>query len=111
MLSSGADESARKVSPEMTAEQKENPFKMVAEEGVVEVNRLVPCLVEAVEMLWWRPSRSHIILGLLLAVRSNGLEQVVDVLVPQFMEVIIGDSAGGYRGAMERMVSDHRCAD
>ena len=92
MLSSGADESAHKVSPEMTTEEEENPFKM-AEEGVAEVNRLVPSIVDAVEMSRLKPSRSHTILGLLLAVRSNGLEQVVDVLVPQFKEVVLGVSA------------------
>ena len=37
MLSSGAGASARKVAPEMTTEQEENPFKMVAEENVAEV--------------------------------------------------------------------------
>ena len=58
MLSSGAGESARKVAPEMTNEQKENLFNMVAEEGVAEVNRLVPRLVEGVEMSRLRPGRS-----------------------------------------------------
>ena len=73
---------------------------MVAEEGVAEVNRLVRRLTEGVEMSRFRPSRSHTILGLSLAVRSNGLEQVVVVLVSQFMEMIIRVSAGGCRSAV-----------
>ena len=83
----------RSVAPEMTTKQKENLFKMDAEEGVAEVNRLVHRLVVGVDMSRLRPSRSYTILDLLLAVRSNGLEEVVDVLVSQFMEVIIGVSA------------------
>ena len=71
MRSSGADESARKVSPEMTTEQKENPFKMVAEEGVAEVNRLVPRLVEA-NVAVETESEPHN--PRFVAVRSNGLE-------------------------------------
>ena len=91
MLCSGAGESM--ASPEMTTKQKKNLFEMVAEEGVAEINRLVPRLEEAVEMSRLRPSRSNTIFGLLLAVRSN-------LLVPQFMEGIIGVSAGGYRSTI-----------
>ena len=58
------------------------------EEGVTVVNRLVLRLVIVFEMSRLRPSRSHTILYLLLAVRSNGLEQVVDVLASLIIGVI-----------------------
>ena len=73
---------------------------MVAEEGVAEVNRLMPRFTEGVEMSQLRPSWSHTILDLSLTVRCNGLEQVVVVLVSQVMEVTLGVSAGGCRSVI-----------
>ena len=49
----------RSVAPEMTTKQKENLFKMDAEEGVAEVNRLVPRLVVGVDMSRLTKSELH----------------------------------------------------
>ena len=106
ILSSGADESARKVSPEMTTEQKETPFKMVAEEGVAEVNRLVPRLVEAVEMSQLEPTRF---------VAGSALQRARASCWRTRPTVHGGDCRGQCgrlsKRNLERLVSDHRCAD
>ena len=89
MLSSGAAARACKVAPELATAHEVNPFRMVAEEGVAEV---------AVET----KSEPH---NLLLAVRSNEFEQVVDALVPQSVEEIIEVLAAVCRSAIWRQWS------